>query len=135
MTPRRCVRNKKDSQIAALYKKCSTFYSFFISTHFITVIDLKVIKAGVNFIFDYFVGPEIENVARQDIIHSEYTLEDDDQDANRDRSSLRKKFTEIFGAIFNKQDCWRRTMCKMGNMMKDIQSKDVFFMWVKGNET
>ena len=81
------------------------------------------------------MGPEIENVARQDIIHSEYTLEDDDQDANRDRSSLRKKFTEIFGAIFNKQDCWRRTMCKMGNMMKDIQSKDVFFMWVKGNET
>ena len=81
------------------------------------------------------MGPEIENVARQDIIHGEYTLEDDDQDANRDRSSLRKKFTEIFGAIFNKQDCWRRTMCKMGNMMKDIQSKDVFFMWVKGNET
>ena len=102
--------------------------SFSIFTHFFTVIDLKVIKAGVNFIFDYFVGPEIENVARQDIIHGEYTLEDDDQDANRDRSSLRKKFTEIFGAIFNKQDCWRRTMCKMGNMMKDIQSKDVFFM-------
>ena len=128
MTPRRCVGNKKSSQIAALREKSSTFYPFFIFTRFITVIDLKVIKAGVNFIFDYFVGPEIENVARQDIIHSEYTLEDDDQDANRDRSSLRKKFTEIFGAIFNKQDCWRRTMCKMGNMMKDIQSKDVFFM-------
>ena len=126
MTPRRCVGNKKGSQIVPQYSKFYVCSFFLIFTHFISVIDLKVIKAGVNFIFDYFVGPEIENVARQDIIHGEYNLED--EDVNSDRSSLRKKFTEIFGAIFNKQDCWRRTMCKMGNMMKDIQSKDVFFM-------
>jgi hypothetical protein len=107
----------------------------------ITVIDLKVIRASVDFIFDYLfpsaMATDIQStlgpLARFDILDSQYLVKDDPELYAqlleiKSKEAMRSGATTLLGAFMDKQQCWERAACILGTFASGMSAKDVAFM-------
>ena len=109
---------------------------------YLTVIDLKVIKTGVDYVFDKFVGDVPDNdisvnsnksgiLARKDDLGTD-GMDDIDLEVYLKKQSkqrnLRNGVTALVGAVMQKQQCWENTACRIGYFLEPMAAKEVIFM-------
>ena len=102
------------------------------STFPFPVIDLKLIRACIDYIFDYLYGPEIsinglteQALPRNDFFKMEYledVLEAEDKEQVikelKKTEALKAGVTTLVGAMMQKQECWQRAFCIFGDNIK-----------------
>ena len=109
-----------------------------INLHFFSVIDLKVIKTGVDFVFDKFLGDLPDNSVNSNNL-GPLPRKDDFVDENGEpiepeylkrhkHRHLRNGVTALIGAVLLKQQCWENTACRIGHYLEPVAAKDVLFM-------
>lgn len=103
------------------------------------VIDLKVIRAGIDTLFDMVSSsPEIKIkkiLSRSDhfVDNLEYVEMAKDQltKLTKDKTkqdNFKDGLTTIFGAIMQKQKCWEKCACTIGSLVKDFPAKEFMFL-------
>ena len=103
-----------------------------------------MIKTGVDYIFDKFVGDVPDNdiaaapsksgiLARKD----DFGADGDDLDdidlelylkKQGKQRNLRNGVTALIGAVLQKQQCWENTACRLGYFLEPVAAKEVIFM-------
>lgn len=96
------------------------------------LIDLKVVKTGVDWAFNNFMPnaltPEIKEKlmplqSRQDLLKSSYNLNEDDFEdedvkaavkEQKNTDNLKETTVMLIGAFMQKQQCWQRSACQIG---------------------
>ncbi len=111
-----------------------------ISYGFIAVIDLKVIKASVDYVFESVYpdpNPMISGLgptSRKDILSNVEYFDEENEDLVKivteikTRNSFRSGITTLIGALLQKQQCLELAACTLGEHLKEFAAKDVVLM-------
>ena len=102
------------------------------------VIDLKVIRAGIDILFDTVASkPEIKihkilDRSDQFVDDLEYMdiAEAQIQKLQKDKvkqENFKSGLTTVIGAVMQKQKCWEQCCCIIGSLIKNIPGKDLVF--------
>ncbi|XP_040578998.1 uncharacterized protein [Lepeophtheirus salmonis] len=83
-------------------------------------IDLKLIHSGVNLAFDTMAEDPSENSVYSRI--GEPSPEDE---------VLRRGITTVIGALMNKQECWIKTACIIGDYSRTLKIKEFLIIVAK----
>ena len=112
-----------------------------ISLFYLSVVDLKAIRAAVDTLFNMVSSskPEIEirrilHRSDQFVDELDYGIAEKQIEKLRHDKVKQKNFKEglttILGAVMQKQQCWEQCSCIIGSYMKDKPGKELLFMYV-----
>ena len=134
--------DKDSSKIYNIYDRVgvktesSITISFYI---YLSVIDLKAIRAAVDTLFEMVSSskPEIEirrilHRSDQFVDELDYGMAEKQIEKLKEDKIKQKNFKEglttLLGALMQKQQCWEQCSCVIGSWMRNNPGKELFFM-------